>query len=455
MRVEVKEFWELLKSVVTSPLPQFAETLGEDVLESDRKARNLGYALVTLVAVGFGGWAIFAPLESAARGSGTVQVEGNRKPVQHLEGGIVDRILVANGDYVSAGDPLLQLDATQILAEQSIIQGRLWAKRATVDRLLSERDDFDEVVFSAELLAVSDQRAQTAVASEGALFAARRADRLGEVAVLEQRITQLKQQAEGSRAVVEAKKSVSESLSAELIDLEALLADGYVDKQRIRQLDRSLAQTLGEIADLQAKISAAEVAAEEARLKILQLSKRFVTQVVDELATGQDELFDLEQRHGAVTDRVSRATIRAPATGYVMALKPNTVGAVVGSGEPLLEIVPDVEELVIDARMSPMDIDRIRIGQEAEVRFAVFKDSYTVTGKLVRISADAMVDETNGAPYYEAKVELLREDMALLGDYELVPGMPAEVMVKTGSRTLLGYITSPLQRMFENSLIED
>ena len=138
-----------------------------------------------------------------------------------------------------------------------------------------------------------------------------------------------------------------------------------------------------------------------------------------------------------------------------MALKPNTIGAVVGSGEPLLEIVPDVEKLVIDVRMSPMDIDRIRIGQEAEVRFAVFKDSYTITGELVKISADAMVDETNGSTYFEAKVELFENDMMLLGGYELVPGMPADVLVKTGSRTLLGYITSPLNRMFENALIED
>ncbi|MDA0892726.1 MAG: HlyD family efflux transporter periplasmic adaptor subunit, partial [Proteobacteria bacterium] len=140
---------------------------------------------------------------------------------------------------------------------------------------------------------------------------------------------------------------------------------------------------------------------------------------------------------------------------YVMALKPNPIGAVVGRGEPLLEVVPDVEKLVIDVQMSPMDIDRIRIGQEAEVRFAVFKDSYTVTGQLVKLSADSLVDETSGRPYYQAKVELSEADMGLLGEYVLVPGMPADVLVKTGSRTLLGYITSPLQRMFENSLIED
>ena len=217
----------------------------------------------------------------------------------------------------------------------------------------------------------------------------------------------------------------------------------------------SLAEALGAISELQAKIASAEVAAEEARLKITQLTKRFVTAVVDELTESQEAYFDLEQKYIAITDKVDRSTIRSPVSGYVMAVLPKSVGAVVRSGTDLMQIVPDAGKFIIDVQMSPMDIDRIRVGQEAEVRFAVFKDSYTITGELTKISADSMINENTGQPFYEAKVELFEEDMALLGEEELVPGMPADVLVKTGSRTLLGYLTSPLQRMFENSLIED
>ena len=266
---------------------------------------------------------------------------------------------------------------------------------------------------------------------------------------------QLEQQIEGSQAVVEAKSRVAESLSIEISELNELLIDGYVDKQRIRELERSLAQTLGEVADLNARIASAYVAIEEARLSILQLKKRFITQVVDRLSVVQEEFFDLEHRYAVVADRVSRATVRSPASGFVMALSPNSIGAVIGSGELLMEVVPDVDELVIDVRMSPLDIDRIRIGQEAEVRFSVFKDSYSITGELIKISADTMVNEATGESYYKGTVDLIDEDLGLLGGSKLVPGMPASVLVKTGSRTFLDYLTSPLQRMFEGSLTED
>ena len=455
MREAIRQFIDVTKRVLSEPIPAAADNFDESVLESDRRTRVLGYWIVAIVFGGFGLWAAIAPLESAARGQGTVQVEGNRKPLQHYEGGMVAEIFVASGDYVKEGQPLIQLDTTQAQAEQRIIEGRVWAKRALVDRLISERDDLDSIVFQSWLLDQTDERAQIAVASERALFDARRADRLGEIAVLQQRISQLTSQIDGALAVTEAKNQVAASLQSERVELEDLLEQGYVDKQRIRQLERSLAQTLGELAELGAQVAAAKVAIEETELTILQLDKRFRMQVVDALTASQDELYDMQQRLLAINDRLSRTLISAPASGYVLGLKPNVRGAVIAPGDELMSIVPDVDQLVIDAKMSPMDIDRIKVGQEAEVRFAVFKDAYTITGELVKVSADSLRDEATGETYFEAKVELLSEDLALLGEEKLVPGMPADVLVKTGNRTLLGYLTSPLQRMFENSLIED
>lgn len=455
MKKALKDFWAILKLIATRPLPDVTGDSSLAVLDSDLRARSLGYGIVAFLLLGFGGWAVVAPLESAAIGSGVVQVEGDSKPVQHLEGGIVAAILVDSGDYVTKDQALLRLDSTQFKAERSILQGRLQAKKATIDRLIAERDEKSSIEFAEKLTAVADDHAKMAMASEEALFEARRADRLGEVAVLEQRIMQLEEQAEGGRAVVRAKESVAASLTLEISELTELLVDGYVDKQRIRELDRSLTQVLGEVADLNAKIAGAKVAIEETQLSIAQLNKRFVYEVIDELAKTQEELFDYQQRYTFAADKVRRATVRAPTSGYVMALAPKSVGAVIGSAEPLMEIVPDAEKFVIDVQMSPMDIDRIRIGQEAEVKFSVFKDSYSITGELVKISADAIMDERTGASYYKATVELMDEDIELLAGEELVPGMPASVLVKTGSRTLIGYLTSPLQRMFEKSLTED
>lgn len=424
------------------------------ILDSDKQARRLGYAIVLVVFGGFGIWAAVAPLESAAYGMGTVQVEGDRKWVQHFEGGMVAEILVSNGDYVEQDQALVRMDSTAAQAELSIIAGRLWAKRALVDRLLSERTAELEIVFTDWLLDLDDERAIVAVGNERALFAARRSDLQGETNVLEQRIAQMTAQIEGAQAVLEAKRQVAKSLELEAGELQELLAEGYVDKQRIRELGRSQAATLGEVSDLVARIAGIKVAIEETKLQIIQLDKRFKTQVVDTLTRAEEELYDLEQRHRTISDRVERTLVKAPSSGTVMALKPNTIGAVIASGGELMAIVPDSESLLIDTKLSPMDIDRIHIGQEAEVRFSVFKDAYSITGVLTTVSADSLIDQTTGQPYFAAKVKLNDEDMKLLGSYQLVPGMPAEVLVKTGKRTLLGYLTSPLHRMFEASLLD-
>lgn len=428
-----------MKQLITGT-PSFPES---PWLENDLATRRFGFLAVAFLLLVVGGWSACAPIQSAALASGVVQVEGKRKPLQHLEGGIISQILVANGDYVVEGQALIELDAARSRAELDILQGRVFNKQARVDRLLGERDDLAKIAFSSELqdAAATDARAEGALANETALFQARLMDRAGEEDVLES-------QRKGLEAVLQSRLAVARSLDAEINDLEDLLSDGYVDKQRLRQLERTRSQTLGEVADL-------EVAIKEAELQIIQLQKRFKTLVVDELTTAQEELYDLAQQFGTAHDRVSRATIKAPVAGVVLGLRPNTIGAVIGSGEILMEIVPDSEELVVDAQISPMDIDRVRVGQSAEVRFSVFKDAYMVTGSLVKLSADRLIDDDGDLHYYAGEIKLEKSDLQLLGGMALVPGMPAEVLIKTGERTMLGYLTSPMNRLFSRSLIED
>ena len=412
-------------------------------LFNDLTTRRVGYALVAAMVVIVGGWSALAPIQSAALAIGVVQVEGNRQPVQHLEGGIVSKILVSNGDWVEEGQSLLLLDATSDHAERDILQGRLFNTRAQLDRLQAERDDSTKISFSDELMESShvDQRALNAIVNERSLFEARLADREGEQEVIESR-------RRGLNLVADSKRKVEKSLSSEVADLSELLADGYVDKQRMRQLERDKTQIVGELADL-------EVSIDEAELQILQLRKKFKTQVVDDISRVQEELYDLQQRYAMTNDRVTRATIKAPVSGTVLDLSLNTIGAVISPGESLLEIVPQTSDFIIEARISPMDIDRVSVGQSAEVRFSVFKDAYLVSGVLTKLSADRIIDDGSDLPYYEAEIQLVEQDLVFLEGMKLVPGMPAEILIKTGERTMLGYLTSPMNRLAARSLIED
>ena len=432
---------------------------GSDVadLSSDTSLRKMGYSIFFGCLIVTFLWASWAPIDSAALAPGVVQVEGKTKKVEHLEGGIVASILVSNGDHVSAGETLIVLDATKDRAEEQILLGRLFKVTARLARLKAERDDQVTVDFSDSVRALptKDGRAADAVAGEQQLFDVRAADKNGEIAVLNARIKQLAEQNIGLESVVASKRLVTDSLTNEIGDLTELLADGYVDKQRLRELQRAKAESVATLANLNASVAANEVTITETQLQIAQIERRFKTSVVDEIATAFETLYDLQQQLEAVSDRVRRATIKSPVQGIAMNLRVNTVGDVLRSGETLVEVVPQGEDFVVEARISPMDIDRVSLGQPAEIRFAVFKDAYLISGELVKVSADRLIDEESNIPYYSAEIRLLDDDLALLGGMPLVPGMPAEVLVKTGKTTMLGYITSPMERLFSQALIED
>lgn len=425
---------------------------------SDTAIRRFGLLVVFLTFGVFGSWAAFAPLDSAALAPGVVTVQSYRKTVQHLEGGIVKELLVHDGDQVSAGDPLLILDDTQIKAEFEMIKGQLIAMQAAEARLLTERDEKPKVDFS-KMLELDSPRALEAKETETQVFKARRLAHQGEISVLEKRIGQLNEQIKGLQAVIRNKGNLDKSYVGEIKELSELLAEGFVDKQRLLDQERRLDMLKSEVAEHSSSVTKIRLQINETQLQILQLKKDFNSEVVTQLAEVQTKLFDLQERLAALQDRIARSVVRAPDSGMVLGMSIHTVGGVVSPGSPLLDIVPSISDLVIEAHVSPLDIDRVTIGKQADIRISTFKSSTTpvVKGEVARVSADRLTDEQTGMPYYLARVQLTQESAQQLADLnlKLLPGMPADVLINTGKRTMLQYLLQPAADAFAKSLIEE
>lgn len=423
---------------------------------NDLPIRRIGYAVLFVTFGLFGSWAAFAPLNSAALASGVVTVKSYRKTVQHLEGGIVKAIYVRDGDQVAAGDVLLELDGTQALAELEMVRSQLIASVALGARLVAERDGLDTVDFQQDASS-ADQRVLEAQQNEAQVFQARRSARLGETGVLQKRVVQLDEQIRGINAVIAGKQKEAAFYEEEVGDLSALLKEGFVDKQRLREQQRNGVRLLSEIAELRSSIAGARLQIGETELQIMQLNKDFIAEVVTLQSEVQTKIFDLNERLAAVTERAQRLRVRAPEAGMVLGMQVHTVGGVIAPGTPLLDLVPASEDLVVEAQISPIDIDRIALGKLADVRFSAFNSATTpvIEGRLAQISADRLVNEQTGVPYYLGRIELTDKGRKALGDLTLVPGMPAEVLINTGERTLLNYLVQPATNAFARSLIED
>lgn len=423
---------------------------------SDRRARFVGYLIVFLMFGVFGAWATFAPLDSAALAPGVVTVKSYRKTVQHLEGGIVKELLARDGDKVKAGDPLIVLDDSQVRAEYGMTRSQLVAAQAMEARLVAERDGLETVDYS-RMIETDSARAREAQLGETQVFNARRGSRLGEVAVLQKRVGQLNEQISGLNSMIATKRNLAGSYQEEIGELSDLLAEGFVDKQRLLDQQRKLDMLRAEIADHQSEITKTRLQISETELQIVQLNKDFSSEVVAAFAEVQTKVFDLRERMAALEDRLSRIVIRAPEDGMIIGMTVHTVGGVISPGTPLLDIVPAMSDLIVEAQVSPIDIDRVRVGKPADIRFSAFNSSTTpvIKGEVAHVSADRLVNEDTGMPYYLARVVLTEEGSQALGSLQLQPGMPAEVLITTGARTMLQYLLQPATDAFARSLIED
>ncbi|MGQ3674125.1 HlyD family type I secretion periplasmic adaptor subunit [Xanthobacter sp. TB0139] len=419
----------------------------------------MGYAVIAFAFLGLGSWAAFASIDSAVIASGVISVESKRQMVQHLEGGIVDDINVAEGDRVKENDILFRLDRTSAQANYDAVRAQLDAALATEARLVAERDRTKEIEFPASLLArASHPHVKEVIADQSAQFRDRKAAMDGQEEILENRIGQLRTEIEG---LAQEKKSAEQQLhfiDDELEGARTLEAKGLVTKARVSSLEREKARLFGIVGRNIADSAKSEGSIGEVQMQIQQLRQQRAEEVGQKLVEIRQRLSDLRERMNVASNTLERVDIRAPRAGTVQNINSRiyTIGAVVRPGDTMLEIVPDNEELVVDARVPVQDIDRLKNGEPVEVKFPNFHSRTTplILGTLMSVSQDRLVDEATHEPYYLARVAIADIDIPADMKVALRPGMPAEIVFNTGERTVLNYLVRPLTDALGRSMRE-
>ncbi|QND68624.1 HlyD family type I secretion periplasmic adaptor subunit [Mesorhizobium loti] len=403
-----------------------------------------------------GGWAALAPLDSAAVAPGVVKVAGDRKLIQHLEGGIIAELNAANGDIVKAGKILIRLDTTQAKAQLDLIQNRIATREALAARLRAERDGKAEIEFDPALLANPATAAKDAVAAQRDVFAAKHHNLTDEQEILSQRRHQTEEEITGLEQLIVTKDKQIEAIEGETKDLESLLKKGLTTRERNLLLRRQQQEIEGERATNIAAIARARSAMAEIDMQILNLDTVRLNEAVDELSKVEAELFDLGQQERSARDVLTRTDVVAPVDGIVMDLKVHTAGGVVKAGETLMTIVPLGQQLVVEAMVKPEDVETIAPGQPAHVSFPAFAryNLPPLDGVVEIVSADRMVDERSGAPYFTATVLIDKSELAKLEGRKLLPGMSCEAMIRTGARTVLSYLAEPITQNFRRAMRE-
>lgn len=422
----------------------------------DKSLRRFGYTLAMAMLLTFGGWAGFAPLNSAVVAPATVTVEGFRKKVQHLEGGIVSEIHAKEGQFVAQNQLLLTLDKTQLEAQIQILDTEILSAMALQSRLVAERNNDSEPDFSK--LNANGSVGTEIYASQLAVFHASRDSRLGEQQILQNKIEQLQASKLGLKALITSKQARIQSYQLELEDFGKLADRGYSSKQQVRHIERLKAEIEGEVAEHRSQIASLEIQSGETELQILQLSRQFLLDTTSQLDEVQSLILDKTERRKALLEKLTRSDIVAPVAGRVLGTSVHTIGGVIMPAETILELVPEEDALIVDARVSPAEVSRLTPGQRVDLRFSTLKQAKTMVlyGEVLSVSADKLTDQQQDYPYYLARISVLpsSQERLLNAGVSLLPGMPAEVHIKTGEQTLMAYMMQPVRDMFARSLTE-
>lgn len=424
-----------------------------------RRSIRLGLWMIVLVFGIFGLWSAFAPLNSAAIASGKVILDSNKKTIQHLEGGIVDAIMIKEGKTVNKGDVLLRLDETTAKARYDLLRKQYLTLKATEARLIAERDDIENITFPEDLLTIeaNDAAAKESLENQRRLFESRQSSVKGKIAVLKQRIEQFKDEIKGLSAQAESNRHQIGFVTQEIDSVAQLVASNNAPRSRLLALQRQKAALEGEYGEAVAGMSRAKQSIGEAEIEIINTSNTFLNQVNEEFKETLTSLSDVEERIRASEDMFTRINILAPITGRITDLQVHTVGGVIKPGEKLMDIIPQDDILIVEAMVQPQDIDVVREGLEASVRLTAYKARFVppIKGKVANVSADRFDDPQRGLSYYKARVVVDRGELDALKNVELYPGMPTDVLIVTGERTLLQYLFSPIRESFSKSFREE
>src|SRR5260221_1349194 len=408
----------------------------------------VGLAVVVVLAGGLGGWASTAEISGALIAPGSIVVESNVKKVQHPTGGVVGEVLARDGDLVKAGDVVVRLDDTVTKANLAIVTKNLdglWARAA---RLEAEQQGLDKIVFPKMLLdRADDPDVKNVIVSESKLFDVRVTGRIGQKAQLRERVTQLNEEIAGLAAQEKAKDQEIALVEKELAGVRSLYDQHLVQLSRLTTLERDTARLNGERAQYVASRAQAKGKITETELQIIQVDKDMVSEVSKDLRETNDKIGEFVERKVTAEDQLRRTDIRAPQDGMVLQSTVHTVGGVITAGDAIMMIVPQSDDLQVEAKVNPQDIDKLQIGQRTLLGSSACDQRTTpaLNGVVTRVSPDVTTDQRTGQSYYTIRVSMPREEVARLGEAnKLIPGMPVEAFVQTGDRTMLSYLIKPL-----------
>ncbi len=423
------------------------DTTTPETRESIQRHMVAGVTVVLMLVGGVGGWAATTELSGALIAPGSIVVDTNIKKVQHPTGGVVGEVRVRDGDRVKAGDIVVRLDETVTRANLAIVTKGLNELAARKARLETERDGLDAIKFPDELLArQNDPDVASAIGSERKLFSLRHNARTGQRSQLRQRVGQLQEEIGGLTAQQTAKGKEITLIERELTGVRDLFQKNLIQINRLTQLEREATRLDGERGQLTASVAQSKGKIAELELQVLQIDQDLSSEVAKELRDVDGKIGEFVERKVTAEDQLKRIDIRAPQDGTVFQSNVHTIGGVVTPADAIMMIVPDADNLTVEAKINPQDIDQLRVGQKALLRFTTFNQRTTpeIFGEVTRISADISTDQRSGATFYTIRIGLSAKEIARLGEVRLVPGMPVETFVQTGDRTVMSYLIKPM-----------